>query len=76
MQAKYFETHFSIIDNKPLVQYLKNKLGMGSIEVQHGLSHYISKDGRWEFGENSDKKQNIYLGRNILRKEKKPRFYT
>jgi hypothetical protein len=66
---------FSIIDNKPLVQYLKDKLGMGSIGVlQHGLSHYIGKDGRWELAENSDKKQNIYLGRNILRKEKKPRF--
>jgi len=47
---------------------------MGSIGVlQHGLSHYIGKDGRWEL-KNSDKKQNIYLGRNILRKEKKSRF--
>jgi hypothetical protein len=66
---------FSIIDNKPLVQYLKDKLGIESIQVlQHGLSHYIGKDGRWELGENSDNKKNIYIRRDILGKEKKPRF--
>jgi len=48
---------------------------MESFEVlQHDLSHYIGKDGRWELGENSVNKKNIYLGRDIYGKEKKPRF--
>ena len=62
------DSHFPILENKPLVHYLKNKIQIGAIEIlQHGFSHYIGKDGRGEYGNELDKSQDIELGRNMLR---------
>src|SRR5574342_4592 len=61
-------SHFSVADNKSLVYYLKDKIRSGRIEVlQHGFSHYITNDGRGEFGDDSDRKKDIELGRNIIK---------
>ena len=60
---------FPVVDNNSLVRYVKNKISMDKIEVlQHGFSHYIAKDGRWEFGEDGDKKTDIEFGKDILKK--------
>jgi predicted deacetylase len=62
------DLHFSIADNKPLADYLKDKIRNGTIEVlQHGFSHYFGKDGRGEFGKDLDKMKDIELGRNIIK---------
>jgi predicted deacetylase len=73
------DSHYSVADNKSLVYYLKDKIRSGTIEVlQHGFSHYITKDGRGEFGDDSDRKEDIELGRNILKQafEVNPKFFV
>jgi hypothetical protein len=70
---------FPIMDNIPLVQYVKDKLQNGRAEVlQHGLSHYVDDNGHWEFGQNLNTTQNIDRGRNILIKafDTSPKFFV
>ncbi len=71
--------HFSIAENKPLVYYLRDKIRSGTIEVlQHGVSHEVGKDRRGEYGKNSENKENIEIGRNIMRNtfEMDPKFFV
>ena len=73
------DSHFSIADNELLVNYLKEKIRSGTIEVlQHGVSHYINNNGRGEFGVDSDTKDYIEFGKNIIKKafEINPRFFV
>lgn len=72
-------SHFSVTDNEPLVHYLKDKIRNGTIEIlQHGFSHDIEDDGRGEFGKDLDKKEEIELGRNIIKQafEVDPKFFV
>ena len=70
---------FPITDNIVLVEYIKDKLQNGRAEVlQHGLSHYVDKDGHWEFGKKLDTAKYINRGRNILVEafETVPKFFV
>ena len=76
---RFTDSHYSVADNKALVYYLKEKIRSGTIEIlQHGLSHHITNNGRGEFGDNSDRKEDIELGRDIIRKafEVDPKFFV
>jgi hypothetical protein len=65
---RFTDSHYSVADNKALVYYIKEKIRSGAIEIlQHGLSHHITNNGRGEFGDNSDRKEDIELGRDIIR---------
>jgi hypothetical protein len=58
---------YSIIENRPLIKYLKKKIQEGSVEVlQHGVSHAHDKSHRGEFGGNSNSKEEIFRGREII----------
>jgi len=73
------DNHFSIVQNKPLVYYLRDKIRSGMVEVlQHGFSHEVGKDRRGEYGKNSDKNPNTELGRNIIKNafEIDPKFFV
>jgi hypothetical protein len=78
-EVRTIDSNFSIAANKQLVHYLKDKIHNGNIEVlQHGFSHENNKDGRGEFGEDIDKKNEILLGRDILKQsfEVDPKFFV
>ena len=77
--TRFTDSHYSIADNKALICYLKDKIRSGTIEIlQHGLSHHITNNGRGEFGENSYKKEDIELGRNVIKEalQVDPRFFV
>jgi len=77
--VRAMDSYFSVAENKPLVDYLKDKIQIGTIEIlQHGFSHYIGNDGRGEYGKDLDKMEEIELGRNMLRQafEVNPRFFV
>lgn len=78
-EARTTDSSFSIIDNKSLVNYLKEKIQNGNIEIlQHGFDHKNSNNGRGEFGESFDKKKEILFGRDILKQsfEVEPKFFV
>ena len=73
------ESLFPITDNKKLTNYITPKIRDGVVEVlQHGLYHFIDKQGYWEFGQNFNKKQDIELGKNLLNQafETDPKFFV
>jgi hypothetical protein len=65
---RVMDSHFSVGENKPLVEYLRDKIQNGAIEIlQHGFSHHIGNDGRGEYGRDLDKMNDTEFGRNIIR---------
>lgn len=62
------DLHFLISDNQALVNYLKQKIHSGQIEIlQHGFTHHIGSDGRGEYGKDLDTLDKTQSGRNIIR---------
>jgi len=60
-------SHFSVSENRGLVDYLKEKIRDNKVEVlQHGYSH-DNIDGRGEFGSDLDKEKEINLGKEMMK---------
>jgi len=58
---------YSIQGNETLINYLKNKIHNGSVEIlQHGLHHTFNGRHRGEFAGTSDNSKQILCGRNII----------
>jgi hypothetical protein len=59
--------YYSISNNRDLVGYLQDKISAGQMEIlQHGLSHDYSDRIHGEFGGESDRKNDIVRGKDIL----------
>ena len=70
---------YSILDNPLLLKYLKSKVKERSVEIlQHGVSHTYDSSHRGEFSGNSNLKENVLKGRDILLSafETEPKFFV
>ena len=70
---------YSIADNHLLLKYLKNKIQQGSVEIlQHGVSHTYVNSRRGEFSGNSNLKEKVLKGKNVLHSafETEPKFFV
>jgi Uncharacterized protein conserved in bacteria (DUF2334) len=66
-QKRKSDLTYPIIENQPLIKYLKKKIQQGSVEVlQHGVNHAHDKSHRGEFAANSISKEQILKGREII----------
>jgi hypothetical protein len=59
---------FPITENRPLVNYLNNRIRKGSVEIlQHGFSHEGEPKGRGEFGSEIEMEKEVELGKKIIK---------